>query len=151
MVIIGPTWHDPFPKPCYLFALVAPGIYCGLKISMITGFWRAVTLWIYVEPGNISLVRSRHVLAKTGNGLGRATLRPGIRSRSVSDCDGGRSTWARWETKGLSVFNTKYVLAKPETAIDADYQGILSVIGHEYCHNWTGKPGHLPRLVPAQP
>ncbi len=53
------------------------------------------------------------------------------------------------ENKGLNIFNTKYVLAKPETATDADYQGIEAVIGHEYFHNWTGESGDLSGLVPA--
>ena len=55
------------------------------------------------------------------------------------------------ENKGLNVFNDKYVLASPETATDDDYAGIEGVIAHEYFHNWTGQPHHLPRLVPALP
>ena len=131
------TWHDPFPKPCYLFALVA-GNLRYLEDTFRTRSGRVVTLRIYVEPENID--QCEHAMYSLKQAMAWDERRFGLEYDldlyqivAVGDFNMGAM-----ENKGLNVFNTKYVLAKPETATDADYQGILGVIGHEYFHNWTG-------------
>ena len=130
-------WHDPFPKPCYLFALVA-GHLRHIEDQFTTQSGRTVTLRIYVEPANIA--QCDHAMAS----LKQAMLWDEQRFGLEYDLDlyqivaVGDFNMGAMENKGLNVFNTKYVLARPETATDADYQGILGVIGHEYFHNWTG-------------
>ncbi|MCC6135467.1 MAG: aminopeptidase N [Candidatus Contendobacter sp.] len=130
-------WHDPFPKPCYLFALVAGHLHC-IEDRFITRSGRMVTLRIYVEPENIA--QCDHAMASLKQAMTWDEQRFGLEYDldlyqivAVGDFNMGAM-----ENKGLNVFNTKYVLARPETATDADYQGILGVIGHEYFHNWTG-------------
>jgi aminopeptidase N len=130
-------WEDPFKKPCYLFALVAGDLAC-LEDAFVTRSGRRVALRIYVE---------RHNLDKTGHAM--QSLKKAMRWDeetfgleydldiymivAVDDFNMGAM-----ENKGLNLFNSKYVLAKPETATDADFDGIESVIAHEYFHNWTG-------------
>jgi aminopeptidase N len=130
-------WHDPFPKPCYLFALVAGHLHY-IEDRFITRSGRMVTLRIYVEPDNIA--QCDHAMAALKQAMTWDEQRFGLEYDldlyqivAVGDFNMGAM-----ENKGLNIFNTKYVLARPETATDADYQGILSVIGHEYFHNWTG-------------
>lgn len=131
------AWHDPFPKPAYLFALVA-GHLQHIEDHFITHSGRKVTLRIYVEPANID--QCEHAM----DSLRRAMAWDEERFGLEYDLDlyqivaVGDFNMGAMENKGLNVFNTKYVLAKPQTATDADYQGILGVIGHEYFHNWTG-------------
>jgi aminopeptidase N len=131
------TWHDPFPKPCYLFALVA-GHLQYIEDTFITRSGRTATLRIYVEPENI------HQCDHAMDSLKRAMAWDEQRFGLEYDLDlymivaVGDFNMGAMENKGLNIFNTKYVLARPETATDADYQGILGVIGHEYFHNWTG-------------
>ena len=130
-------WHDPFPKPCYLFALVA-GHLVHIEDRFITHSGRRVTLRIYVEPANIDQCdHAMHSLKQAmiwdEQGFGLEYDLDLYQIVAVGDFNMGAM-----ENKGLNIFNTKYVLARPETATDADYQGILSVIGHEYFHNWTG-------------
>ncbi len=131
------TWHDPFPKPCYLFALVA-GDLRWIEDRFITGSGRTVILRIYVEPDNID--QCDHAMEALKRAMAWDEQRFGLEYDldlymivAVGDFNMGAM-----ENKGLNLFNTKYVLARPETATDTDYQGILSVIGHEYFHNWTG-------------
>ncbi len=131
------TWHDPFPKPCYLFALVA-GHLKHIEDHFITRSGRKITLRIYVEPENID--QCNHAMYSLQQAMAWDEERFGLEYDldlyqivAVGDFNMGAM-----ENKGLNVFNTKYVLAKPDTATDADYQGILGVIGHEYFHNWTG-------------
>jgi len=131
------TWHDPFPKPCYLFALVA-GRLKVLEDTFITRSDRQVALRIYVEPENIdqcehAMYSLKQAMAWDEQRFGREYDLDLYMIVAVGDFNMGAM-----ENKGLNIFNTKYVLAKPETATDADYQGILGVIGHEYFHNWTG-------------
>ena len=130
-------WHDPFPKPCYLFALVA-GHLQHIEDQFVTRSGRTVTLRIYVEPANRD--QCDHAMYALKQAMAWDEQRFGLEYDldlyqivAVGDFNMGAM-----ENKGLNVFNTKYVLAKPETATDADYQGILGVIGHEYFHNWTG-------------
>jgi aminopeptidase N len=131
------TWVDPHPKPCYLFALVA-GDLVSIKDKFTTQSGRAVDLGIYVRRGDEDKCAHAMRSLKTSMRWDEETF--GLEYdldvfniAAVSDFNMGAM-----ENKGLNVFNTKYVLAKPETATDGDYQGIESVIAHEYFHNWTG-------------
>ena len=130
-------WQDPFPKPCYLFALVA-GDFDILKDHFITQSKRKVDLEIYVDKGNLD--RSHWAMTSLKNAMRWDETRFGLEYDldifmivAVDFFNMGAM-----ENKGLNIFNSKYVLAKPETATDDDYLGIESVIGHEYFHNWTG-------------
>ena len=130
-------WQDPFPKPAYLFALVA-GDFDILKDQFITRSNRKVDLEIYVDKGNLD--RSHWAMTSLKNAMRWDETRFGLEYDldifmivAVDFFNMGAM-----ENKGLNIFNSKYVLAKPETATDDDYLGIESVIGHEYFHNWTG-------------
>src|SRR5881396_2232462 len=94
-------WHDPFPKPSYLFALVAADLVAREQ-WVRTRSGKDHRLQVYVRRGDLD--KTEHAM----------------------------------ENKGLNIFNTKFVLANPATATDADYIAIESVVGHEYFHNWTG-------------
>lgn len=131
------TWEDPFPKPAYLFALVA-GDLRSIEASHTTPSGRDVILKIYVEPENID--KCDHAMASLKRAMtwdercyGREYDLDIYMIVAVNDFNMGAM-----ENKGLNVFNSKYVLASPETATDSDFQGIESVIAHEYFHNWTG-------------
>ena len=131
------VWHDPFPKPSYLFALVG-GTLGHIEDRFVTMTGREVTLRIYVEPGNESragwamdaLVRS---LDWDERAFGREYDLDIFMIVAVGDFNMGAM-----ENKGLNIFNDKYVLASPETATDADFANIEAIIAHEYFHNWTG-------------
>ena len=131
------TWTDPHPKPAYLFALVA-GDLVAVRDSFTTRSGRHVDLAIWVRKGHEdacghamdSLKRS---MKWDEDVYGLEYDLDVFNIAAVSDFNMGAM-----ENKGLNVFNTKYVLARPEAATDADYQGIEAVIAHEYCHNWTG-------------
>ncbi len=130
-------WHDPWPKPSYLFALVA-GDLDAYEDEFTTMSGRKVMLAVYVEKGNApkaayamdSLKRSMKWDEEV---FGREYDLDVFNVVAVSDFNMGAM-----ENKGLNVFNDKYVLADPEIATDADYAGIEAVIAHEYFHNWTG-------------
>ena len=131
------TWKDPFKKPSYLFALVA-GNLDRLEDEFVTQSGRKVALHLYVEPGNLD--KTRHAMDSLKNAMRWDEERFGLEYDldiymvvAVGDFNMGAM-----ENKGLNIFNTAYVLAKPETATDADYEGIEGVIAHEYFHNWTG-------------
>jgi aminopeptidase N len=131
------TWTDPHPKPCYLFALVA-GDLVAVKDSFVTRSGRPVALGIYVRRGDED--RCGHAMRSLKTSMtwdeevfGLEYDLDVFNIAAVSDFNMGAM-----ENKGLNVFNTKYVLARPETATDTDYQGIETVIAHEYFHNWTG-------------
>ncbi len=131
------VWEDPFPKPSYLFALVAGDLAC-VEDTYTTGSGRAVTLRIYVEPGNAD--RCAWAMQSLKNAMGWDEAVYGLEYDldiymivAVGDFNMGAM-----ENKGLNVFNAKFVLARPETATDSDYAFIESVIAHEYFHNWTG-------------
>jgi len=130
-------WHDPFPKPAYLFALVA-GDLALIEEYFITRSGRNVALKIYVEAENTD--RCDHAMASLINAMRWDEDRFGLEYDldvyhivATNDFNMGAM-----ENKSLNIFNTKYVLARPDTATDTDYQGIEGVIGHEYFHNWTG-------------
>ncbi len=130
-------WEDPHPKPCYLFALVA-GDLVAVKDRFVTRSGRDVELGIWVRAGDENACG--HAMASLKKSMtwdeevfGLEYDLDVFNIAAVSDFNMGAM-----ENKGLNVFNTKYVLAQPATATDADYQGIESVIAHEYFHNWTG-------------
>ncbi len=131
------VWEDPFPKPCYLFALVA-GRLAKQTDTYTTLSGREVLLEIYVEPHDLD--KCAHALAC----LKRAMHWDEVHYGREYDLDRymivavSHFNMGAMENKGLNLFNAQYVLAKPETATDADYEHILAVIGHEYFHNWTG-------------
>jgi len=131
------TWHDPFPKPCYLFALVA-GNFDLLEDSFITSSNKTVALKIYVEKGKKDQTLYAMESLKKAMKWDQDTYNleydlDTYMIVAVSDFNMGAM-----ENKGLNVFNTCYVLANENTATDADFEGVESVIGHEYFHNWTG-------------
>jgi len=130
-------WQDPFKKPCYLFALVA-GDFDLLQDKFLTQSNREVALHIYVEKGygdqaHHAMYALKEAMRWDEKAFGREYDLDVYMIVAISDFNMGAM-----ENKGLNVFNTKYVLAKPETATDMDYIHILSVIGHEYFHNWSG-------------
>ena len=130
-------WEDPFPKPSYLFALVAGDLAC-LEDAFTTASGREVALRIYSEPHNIA--RCRHAM----DSLVRAMRWDEEACGLEYDLDlymivaVDHFNMGAMENKGLNVFNTRYVLADPGTATDADHANVEAVIGHEYFHNWTG-------------
>ncbi len=131
------SWHDPHPKPAYLFALVG-GTLDALRDTFTTSEGRRVALAIFVEPGKARLAAYAMDALKRSmrwdeTAFGRAYDLDVFNIVAVSDFNMGAM-----ENKGLNVFNDKYVLASPQTATDADYAGIETVIAHEYFHNWTG-------------
>ena len=131
------TWQDPFPKPSYLFALVAGNLYCQ-QDSFTTRSGREVTLKIFVEPENSrkcdhALHSLKQAMQWDENTYGREYDLDIFMIVAVNDFNMGAM-----ENKGLNIFNSACVLASPETATDADYYNIQSIIGHEYFHNWSG-------------
>jgi len=130
-------WHDPWPKPSYLFALVA-GQLVATRDSFTTMSGRKVDLAIWVRPGDET--RTGHAMASLKAAMkwdedvfGREYDLDLYNIVAVSDFNMGAM-----ENKGLNVFNTRYVLADAATATDADYDGVEGVIAHEYFHNWSG-------------
>ena len=131
------VWHDPFPKPSYLFALVG-GNLAHVADSFTTHSGRKVALAIYVEPGKedrcaYAMDSLKRAMRWDETAFGREYDLDIFMIVAVSAFNMGAM-----ENKGLNVFNDKYVLASPTTATDGDYAGIEAVIAHEYFHNWTG-------------
>ncbi len=131
------TWHDPFPKPCYLFALVA-GDFDVVNDSFTTKSKRDVALRIFTDKGNGP--RCGHAMTSLKNSMRWDEERFGLEYDldlfmlvAVNSFNAGAM-----ENKGLNIFNSAYVLADPATATDQDYLNIEGVVGHEYFHNWTG-------------
>ncbi|CAG36893.1 aminopeptidase N [Desulfotalea psychrophila] len=130
-------WQDPHPKPSYLFALVA-GELVAIEESFTTRFGREVALKIFVEERNKTkcdhaMVSLKKAMKWDEDVFGLEYDLDIFMIVAVDDFNMGAM-----ENKGLNVFNSKYVLALPETATDRDYLGIEGVIAHEYFHNWTG-------------
>lgn len=131
------TWEDPFSKPCYLFALVAGQLEC-LEDRFITQSGRDISLQIFVEPHDLD--KCAHAMQSLQNAMRW--------DEEVYGCEYDLDLYmivavshfnmGAMENKGLNVFNTKFVLARPDTATDSDYEHIEGVIAHEYFHNWTG-------------
>jgi len=130
-------WEDPFPKPSYLFALVAGDLGC-LEDRFVTRSGRTIALRIYTEHENVG--QCGHAMASLKKAMQWDEDVFGLEY----DLDTfmivavGAFNMGAMENKGLNVFNTKYVLAAPDRATDQDYLGIEAVIAHEYFHNWTG-------------
>ncbi|MEL7216229.1 MAG: aminopeptidase N, partial [Pseudomonadota bacterium] len=130
-------WDDPWPKPAYLFALVA-GELESFDDTFTTASGRAVDLRIFVRPGDVgkcayAMDALKRSMAWDEQAYGREYDLDLFMIVAVSDFNMGAM-----ENKGLNIFNSKYVLATPETATDLDYERIEGIIAHEYFHNWTG-------------
>jgi len=130
-------WEDPFPKPSYLFALVA-GNLVAQEETLATRSGREALLQVWVEPGNLD--RTDHAMQSLKRSIRWDEERYGLELDldrfmivAVADFNMGAM-----ENKGLNIFNTKYVFANPRIATDADFAGVESVVAHEYFHNWTG-------------
>ncbi len=131
------TWHDPSLKPCYLFALVV-GKFELLSDQFITRSGKVVDLHLYVEQGAaaqtvFAMESIKQSMAWDEKAYDREYDLDVFMVVAVSDFNYGAM-----ENKGLNIFNTKYILASPETASDGDYIRVQAVIGHEYFHNWSG-------------
>ena len=130
-------WEDPFRKPSYLFALVAGKLVCEEQtITLKSG--RDALLQVWVEDGNLD--KTSHAMESLVKSIRWDEERFGLEldlDRFMIVAVGDFNMGAM-ENKGLNIFNTKYVLANPRIATDADYAGIESVVAHEYFHNWTG-------------
>ncbi|MBP6542253.1 MAG: aminopeptidase N [Piscinibacter sp.] len=130
-------WHDPFPKPSYLFALVAADLVAREQ-HIRTRSGKDHLLQVWVRRGDLD--KTEHAM----NSLIASVVWDEARFRLPLDLDRfmivavGDFNMGAMENKGLNIFNTKYVLAHPATATDEDYAAIESVVGHEYFHNWTG-------------
>ncbi|MFJ1268440.1 aminopeptidase N [Legionella lytica] len=131
------VWQDPFKKPSYLFALVA-GNLAHIRDKFVTCTGRTIDLYIYVEPGNED--KCGHAMESLKNSMrwdeevyGREYDLDIFMIVAVSDFNMGAM-----ENKGLNIFNSKYILARPDTATDQDFAGVEGVVAHEYFHNWTG-------------
>ncbi|MFN3543556.1 MAG: aminopeptidase N [Thiobacillus sp.] len=130
-------WHDPFRKPAYLFALVAAKLDV-LEDTFTTASGRRIALQVFVEPGKLD--QCGHAMSALKKAMRWDETRFGLEydlDRYMIVAVGDFNMGAM-ENKGLNIFNTKYVLARPDLATDADYQGIDRVVAHEYFHNWTG-------------
>jgi len=130
-------WHDPFPKPSYLFALVAADLVAREQ-HIRTRSGKDHLLQVYVRRGDLE--KTEHAM----NSLIASVVWDEARFKLPLDLERfmivavGDFNMGAMENKGLNIFNTKFVLASPATATDVDYAGIESVVGHEYFHNWTG-------------
>ena len=131
------VWHDPHPKPSYLFAAVAGDFDCAVD-HFVTMSGRDVDLRIYVEKGNVEL--THHAMQSLKRSMRWDEEVYGLEYDldlfqivAVSHFNMGAM-----ENKGLNIFNSKFVLADPETATDTDLNRVESIIAHEYFHNWTG-------------
>ncbi len=131
------VWQDPFPKPCYLFALVA-GKLVSIDDEFVTQSGRIIQLKIFVEERNKdkcdhAMISLKKAMRWDEEVYGLEYDLDTFMIVAVDDFNMGAM-----ENKGLNIFNSKYVLSTPETATDQDYLGIEGVIAHEYFHNWTG-------------
>ncbi|SHN62932.1 aminopeptidase N [Erythrobacter sanguineus] len=130
-------WHDPWPKPSYLFALVAGDLVANSKpFTTVSGREVECNVWVRAED----LARTDHAVESLHRSMkwdedvfGREYDLDLYNIVAVSDFNMGAM-----ENKGLNVFNTKYVLADPDTATDGDFDAVEGVIAHEYFHNWSG-------------
>ena len=131
------VWHDPFPKPSYLFALVA-GSFDQITGSFTTQSGREVDIHIYTDKGQAD--QCYHALEAVKKSMHWDEVNYGLEYDldlfmivAVNDFNFGAM-----ENKGLNIFNAKYILASQQTATDSDFAGIETVVAHEYFHNWSG-------------
>ncbi|HZM35360.1 MAG TPA: aminopeptidase N [Burkholderiales bacterium] len=135
LVDSGPGWakfHDPFPKPSYLFALVAA------NLEVVEDKYKDKDLFVYVEPGKLDQAAwamdcLKRAMKWDEERFGLSLDLDQYKIVAVGDFNSGAM-----ENKGLNIFNTRYVLARADTATDTDYLNIDRVVAHEYFHNWTG-------------
>jgi aminopeptidase N len=130
-------FDDPFPKPSYLFALVAAKLDV-LEDQIVSRSGKAKKLYVYVETGKLDQAAwamdcLKRAIKWDEQRFGLELDLDDYKIVAVGDFNSGAM-----ENKGLNIFNTKYVLARPDTATDLDYQNIDRVVAHEYFHNWTG-------------
>jgi aminopeptidase N len=130
-------WEDPFLKPCYLFAIVAGDLQCN-RDGFTTVSGRQVELGIWVREADLprtalAMQALKDAFAWDERAYGREYDLDRFNIVAVSDFNFGAM-----ENKGLNIFNTRYVLADPETASDADIDAVAAVVAHEYFHNWSG-------------
>jgi len=130
-------WEDPFPKPAYLFALVAGRFVCQEE-TVKKGDGKPALLQVWVEPGNLD--KTDFAMQSLKKSIDWDRERFGLeldldRFMIVATAD---FNMGAMENKGLNIFNTKFVFANPELATDVDFENVESVVGHEYFHNWTG-------------
>ncbi|WP_404710987.1 aminopeptidase N [Sphingomonas sp. MMS24-J13] len=130
-------WRDPFPKPCYLFAMVAGDLVANCQV-FTTRSGRDIDLGIWVRAGD--LPKTDHAMAALKASMawdervyGREYDLAIFNIVAVSDFNFGAM-----ENKGLNIFNSRYILADPDTATDADFDAVAGVVAHEYFHNWSG-------------
>ena len=131
------TWEDPFPKPSYLFALVA-GRLVVTESSFVRRSGKPALLQVWVEPGNEH--KTEHAMRSLERSIRWDEERYGLEldlDRFMIVATGDFNMGAM-ENKGLNIFNTRYVFAHPKLATDQDFAGVESVVAHEYFHNWTG-------------
>ncbi len=130
-------WEDPFPKPAYLFALVAGRFVCQEE-TIQKGDGKPALLQVWVEPGNLDKTDFAMQSLKKSIDWDRARFGLDLdldRFMIVATAD---FNMGAMENKGLNIFNTRFVFANPELATDVDFENVESVVGHEYFHNWTG-------------
>ncbi len=130
-------WVDPFPKPSYLFAMVA-GRLDVLEDHYMTASGRRVGLFVYVEPGKLDQCGFAMAALKKAARWDEAVFGREFDLERYSIVAVGDFNMGAMENKGLNVFNTKFVLARPDIATDKDFENIDRVVAHEYFHNWTG-------------
>ena len=130
-------WEDPFPKPSYLFALVAAKLD-QLEDSVVTKSGRKVALSIFVEPGKLDQCAFAMQALKKSMKWDEDVFGLEMDLDHYMIVAVGDFNMGAMENKGLNIFNTKYVLARADTATDADFLNIDRVVAHEYFHNWTG-------------
>lgn len=131
------VWEDPFKKPAYLFALVA-GKFVSREETFKLANGKSALLQVWVEPKNAD--KTEHAMRSLKHAIAWDERRFGLELdlERFMLCATDDFTMGAMENKGLNIFNSKCILAKPEVATDADYERIEGVIGHEYFHNWTG-------------
>ncbi|HEX5487206.1 MAG TPA: aminopeptidase N [Limnobacter sp.] len=131
------VWEDPFPKPAYLFALVAGQFVCQEE-SITKSNGQPALLQVWVEPGNLdktdfAMQSLKHAIEWDRQRFGLDLDLDRFMIVATADFNMGAM-----ENKGLNIFNTKFVFANPQLATDIDFENVESVVGHEYFHNWTG-------------
>ncbi|MBM3347671.1 MAG: aminopeptidase N, partial [Betaproteobacteria bacterium] len=130
-------WVDPFPKPCYLFAMVAARLDV-LEDRWTTRSGRAARLAIYVDPGKLDQCAYAMDSLKRSMKWDEEVFGLELDLDHYMIVAVGDFNMGAMENKGLNIFNTKYVLARPDTATDMDFMMLDRVVAHEYFHNWTG-------------
>jgi aminopeptidase N len=131
------VWDDPFPKSSYLFALVA-GSLSHIHDRFVTASGRTVTLGIYAAPADLDKLDHAMRSLKASMLWDEQTYGREYQLDVFNIVAVGDFNMGAMENTGLNIFNTKYVLASPDTATDVDYAGVEGVIAHEYFHNWSG-------------